>query len=304
MTDTHTSPVTAALLPCPFCGGEAKCSSSRPTGIMGQIYCDGEECFGPRTTAMTKQDSIVQWNTRNGVAQLWQSRADTTNATVTEHCNGYAQGRAPAQLPASPVTALAQRLASEIERYERRPYRTDLDRLSLSLNENEAPLLLELLRSIPAQGSPIPRASGDDAKGGWRLDFKWLQKLSREIESATGYQITIECTQEAVLRAEALLALPSTPSAPGESNCDCPAVEGELTACELLRKQVSRLRAQIESAQRAAWLVLRTTGPVEVDRTTVADFDARRAKLKSETNFATGAYVFEAAFTSTDGGGK
>jgi hypothetical protein len=62
MTDTHTSPVTAALLPCPFCGGEAKCSS-RPTGIMGQIYCDGEECFGPRTTALTKQNSIVQWNT-------------------------------------------------------------------------------------------------------------------------------------------------------------------------------------------------------------------------------------------------
>jgi hypothetical protein len=160
MTDTHTSPVTAALLPCPFCGGEAKCSS-RPTGIMGQIYCDGEECFGPRTTALTKQNSIVQWNTRNGVAQLWQSRADTTNFTVTEHCNGSAQGH------------------------------------------------------IPAQGSPIPRASGDDAKGGWRLDFKWLQKLSREIENATGYQITIECTQEAVLRTEALLALPSTPSAPG-----------------------------------------------------------------------------------------
>jgi len=51
------------LEPCPFCGGEAKCNG-HPKGILGQIYCSNEECFGPRTTAFTKQDSIVQWNTR------------------------------------------------------------------------------------------------------------------------------------------------------------------------------------------------------------------------------------------------
>ena len=48
------------LLPCPFCGGEAV---NRGDGLP-MIYCDGEECMGPQTTAGTTQDAIVQWNTR------------------------------------------------------------------------------------------------------------------------------------------------------------------------------------------------------------------------------------------------
>lgn len=55
------------LLPCPFCGGEP---SVQPAGKVRRyaIYCAGEECFGPATTAGTEIDATVQWNTRSGVA--------------------------------------------------------------------------------------------------------------------------------------------------------------------------------------------------------------------------------------------
>lgn len=54
------------LKPCPFCGGAAKCNGL-PRGMMGQIYCDNPDCFGPRTTALCKEDSAVQWNKRAAV---------------------------------------------------------------------------------------------------------------------------------------------------------------------------------------------------------------------------------------------
>lgn len=51
------------LLPCPFCGGAPKCDGL-PRGVIGKIYCADENCFGPRTTAMAKADSVEQWNKR------------------------------------------------------------------------------------------------------------------------------------------------------------------------------------------------------------------------------------------------
>lgn len=51
------------LLPCPFCGGEARDNGS-PKGLYGQIVCSNPDCFGPHTTAGLKRDSIIQWNTR------------------------------------------------------------------------------------------------------------------------------------------------------------------------------------------------------------------------------------------------
>lgn len=57
---THDS---KELQPCPFCGGAAK-SNGHPGGMMGQVYCSNECCFGPRTTALCLSDSIRQWNTR------------------------------------------------------------------------------------------------------------------------------------------------------------------------------------------------------------------------------------------------
>jgi hypothetical protein len=51
------------LHPCPFCGSDPKCDGL-PRGVMGQIYCASENCFGPRTTSFTKVDSVTQWNTR------------------------------------------------------------------------------------------------------------------------------------------------------------------------------------------------------------------------------------------------
>lgn len=50
------------LAPCPFCGGEAFVRVLN--GGQQIICCEGEECFGPRTTAFTLQDATVQWNTR------------------------------------------------------------------------------------------------------------------------------------------------------------------------------------------------------------------------------------------------
>lgn len=51
------------LLPCPFCGGAPKCNGL-PRGILGKIFCSNDDCFGPMTTAITKADSVAQWNKR------------------------------------------------------------------------------------------------------------------------------------------------------------------------------------------------------------------------------------------------
>ncbi len=59
--------------------------------------------------------------------------------------------------------------------------------------------------NVHAQRSPIPRAKGKEADGGWKLDFDWVDKLGREVEKSTGYFVTHECTEEIILRTEALL---------------------------------------------------------------------------------------------------
>ena len=51
------------LLPCPFCGS-APVTNRRGTNIIGQIYCRSDDCFGPRTTAVCYEDSVLQWNAR------------------------------------------------------------------------------------------------------------------------------------------------------------------------------------------------------------------------------------------------
>ena len=68
------------LLPCPFCGGEAV--DRREIDGFPMIYCDGEECFGPQTTAKTFQDAVVQWNTR--LSAQADVRADVRAATIEE----------------------------------------------------------------------------------------------------------------------------------------------------------------------------------------------------------------------------
>lgn len=51
---------TSGLLPCPFCGGVASYREHK----FPLIFCDGNECFGPRTTAGNFDDAVRQWNTR------------------------------------------------------------------------------------------------------------------------------------------------------------------------------------------------------------------------------------------------
>ena len=67
MTDTRSFSGTTGLLPCPFCGGPATLGGF-PSGVIGQVVCRNDDCFGPRTTAVTKRDSIAQWNKRSGDA--------------------------------------------------------------------------------------------------------------------------------------------------------------------------------------------------------------------------------------------
>jgi hypothetical protein len=64
MTDRYREGIEAELLPCPFCGGPATLGGM-PKGIIGEVRCRNEDCFGPKTTALTKADSIRQWNTRD-----------------------------------------------------------------------------------------------------------------------------------------------------------------------------------------------------------------------------------------------
>lgn len=83
MTDP-ARPDVDALKSCPFCGSAPKCNGF-PSGTMGQIYCDGAECFGPRTTALTKQDSIIQWNTRATPAS--SEAAERAGTNLAEYHN-------------------------------------------------------------------------------------------------------------------------------------------------------------------------------------------------------------------------
>lgn len=56
-------PSAGELLPCPFCGGKAV--DRREVDGFPMIYCDGDDCFGPQTTARTFEDALLQWNTRH-----------------------------------------------------------------------------------------------------------------------------------------------------------------------------------------------------------------------------------------------
>lgn len=57
-----------------------------------------------------------------------------------------------------------------------------------------------------AAQTSIPRATAQEAKVGWRLDFDWVDKLGQEVEKKTGYAVTHECTEEIVLRVEGILS--------------------------------------------------------------------------------------------------
>lgn len=64
--------MTEELKPCPFCGGKPF-TNHRHGGIMGQVYCKNDECFGPRTTALCIEDSARQWNKRPVVVPAQRS---------------------------------------------------------------------------------------------------------------------------------------------------------------------------------------------------------------------------------------
>jgi hypothetical protein len=83
------------------------------------------------------------------------------------------------------------------------------------------PLNRELLAApSPAALDPvtvealIPRATGSDKNGGWRLDFKWLDKLRHDVEHATKFDVTLECVEEIVIRVEALIGQPASNGEP------------------------------------------------------------------------------------------
>lgn len=63
MTAAPTRPSSGTEpLPCPFCGSKAV--DRREIDGFPMIYCNGDDCFGPQTTAKSFDDALVQWNTR------------------------------------------------------------------------------------------------------------------------------------------------------------------------------------------------------------------------------------------------
>lgn len=61
MTDT---PTRADLLPCPFCGGEAKHYHHTPTGIMNTDHIECDNCSNGTCLHETKAEAVTAWNTR------------------------------------------------------------------------------------------------------------------------------------------------------------------------------------------------------------------------------------------------
>ena len=61
VADSETSPNDAGLLPCPFCGGEAKQISKTTWVVCSEFHTDGPFA-GPG------EDSAAAWNTRAKVA--------------------------------------------------------------------------------------------------------------------------------------------------------------------------------------------------------------------------------------------
>lgn len=59
------------LLPCPFCGGEAKHTSRANEGNSGWqhdvdhwVYCTSDDCLADIGMCETKDEAIRMWNTR------------------------------------------------------------------------------------------------------------------------------------------------------------------------------------------------------------------------------------------------
>jgi hypothetical protein len=61
MTDTRERD---QLLPCPFCGEKPAVDITGFHGGGRTIFCAGNDCMGPSTTAASFEDAAVQWNTR------------------------------------------------------------------------------------------------------------------------------------------------------------------------------------------------------------------------------------------------
>ena len=54
----------AALLPCPFCGGEAYLSEDASHSRAYFIGCNVDDCFGEIHWEQTKAEAIAAWNRR------------------------------------------------------------------------------------------------------------------------------------------------------------------------------------------------------------------------------------------------
>lgn len=60
----HMSAGSAELLPCPFCGGKPTRYAKNPDARVGQVICENDECFGPRTPICNQADADAMWNLR------------------------------------------------------------------------------------------------------------------------------------------------------------------------------------------------------------------------------------------------
>lgn len=72
MPTNPVEPVEVALLPCPFCGGEALMHQGPFIGRRSGwwVSCVGLNCrTAPRTKALTQDEAAAKWNTRLAAKQ-------------------------------------------------------------------------------------------------------------------------------------------------------------------------------------------------------------------------------------------
>ena len=163
-----TAPAPTELLPCPFCGGPATLGGL-PNGIIGYVRCRNDNCFGPKTTAVTKRDSIIQWNTRQAASV---ERAEGKCNFPNCECS-----------PATPCPKYAHSPAKTVERAEvvvggvdvlglADCFEADELRGRSPIREFNAPERRIVAAALRALASP-PRPEGVRASEVQTTDLKW-----------------------------------------------------------------------------------------------------------------------------------
>lgn len=70
------------LKPCPFCGGEAKISTCDWGYSVKEYWCYCSSCGCETQKYHSKEDAIVQWNTRTSMANIVEKLEENSQYCV------------------------------------------------------------------------------------------------------------------------------------------------------------------------------------------------------------------------------